>query len=171
MKAIPAAFLPVAMLASAICAAEAPSSSVAGAPAQQLAGQSQVIIRAGSQPPIKGSPDTFTGAVRIDPMFPAGAPASFSGGAVTFEAGARSTWHTHPAGQYLIVTAGIGWTQQWGGPVTEIHPGDVVWCPPGVKHWHGASPKASMTHIALTGNINGKNVEWLEKVSDEQYRK
>jgi quercetin dioxygenase-like cupin family protein len=133
--------------------------------------QSQIIFRAGSQPSFKGSADTFIGNVRVDPLFPAGDRASFSGGTVTFEPGARSAWHTHPAGQYLIVTAGTGWTQVWGGPIEEIHAGDVVWCPPGVKHWHGASASTAMTHIALTGTVNGKNVEWMEKVSDQQYRK
>jgi quercetin dioxygenase-like cupin family protein len=97
--------------------------------------------------------------------------APFSGAYVTFEPGARSAWHTHPAGQHLIVTSGVGWTQEWGGPVTETRTGDVVWCPPGVKHWHGAKPTTAMTHVALTGTAGGKNVDWLEKVSDEQYRK
>jgi len=156
------------LFATAICRADAPASRDAGA--QEQAGKSQRIIRAGSQPAIRGSADTFTGDVRVDPLFPAGAATSFSGGTVRFDAGARSAWHTHPAGQYLIVTNGVGWTQHWGGPVEEIHAGDVVWCPPGVKHWHGASPTASMTHIALTGSVNGRNVEWLEKVSDAQYR-
>jgi quercetin dioxygenase-like cupin family protein len=90
---------------------------------------------------------------------------------VTFEPGARSAWHTHPTGQHLIVTSGVGWTQEWSGPVVEIRAGDVVWCPPAVKHWHGATPTTAMTHIALTGTAGGKNADWLEKVSDEQYRK
>jgi quercetin dioxygenase-like cupin family protein len=171
MKRIYIVVLPLAMQATAMCQADAPSSPDAGTLEQQQAGKSQVIIRTGSQPSSKGSADTFTGDVRVAPLFPAGAPASYSGGAVSFEAGARSAWHTHPAGQYLIVTNGVGWTQQWGGPVMEIRPGDIVWCPPGVKHWHGASPTASMTHIALTGTVNGKNVEWMEKVSDGQYRR
>jgi quercetin dioxygenase-like cupin family protein len=157
-------------LASALCHAAASPSPAAGAPGQQ-GGDAQIIIRAGSQPSISGSAQTFTGNVRVDPLFPAGEAASFSGGAVNFEAGARSAWHTHPAGQYLIVTKGVGWTQQWGGPVMELRPGDVVWCPPGVKHWHGASATAAMSHIALTGTVNGKNVQWLEKVTDEQYRR
>ncbi|WP_153111018.1 (R)-mandelonitrile lyase [Propionivibrio limicola] len=132
---------------------------------------SQKIFEAGSQPSIKGSGDFFTGNVRIDPLFPSNDSAHFSGGQVTFEPGARSAWHIHPTGQHLIVTSGIGWTQEWGGPVVEIHAGDVVWCPPKIKHWHGATPTTAMTHIALTGVQDGKNVEWMEKVSDEQYRK
>jgi quercetin dioxygenase-like cupin family protein len=170
MKCMIALVLSLSLFASATSYAEEtnPGSETSSSGNTQ---QAQTIIRAGSQPSSKGRADTFTGAVRIDPLFPAGAPASYSGGAVSFEAGARSAWHIHPAGQYLIVTSGVGWTQQWGGPVTEIRPGDIVWCPPGVKHWHGASPTTSMTHIALTGTINGGNVEWLEKVSDGQYRK
>jgi quercetin dioxygenase-like cupin family protein len=104
-------------------------------------------------------------------LFAAKDTAPFSGAYVTFEPGARSAWHTHPAGQHLIVTHGVGWTQAWGGPIVEIRAGDVVWCPPGVKHWHGATPTTAMTHIALTGTDRGKNVDWLEKVSDEQYMK
>jgi quercetin dioxygenase-like cupin family protein len=102
-------------------------------------------------------------------LFPANDSAHFSGATVTFEPGARSAWHIHPAGQHLLVTAGVGRTQEWGGPIVEIKPGDVIWCPPGVKHWHGASPTTAMTHISLTGTIDGKNVEWMEKVTDEQY--
>jgi quercetin dioxygenase-like cupin family protein len=132
---------------------------------------SQTVFVAGSQPSIKGSSDFFTGSVRVDPLFPANESAQFSGGQVTFEPGARSAWHVHPAGQHLIVTAGVGWTQEWGGPVVEIRAGDVVWCPPKIKHWHGATPTTAMSHIAITGTVNGKNVEWMEKVSDEQYRK
>ena len=111
----------------------------------------------------------FTGNVRVDRLFPANDAAPFSGAYVTFEPGARSAWHTHPTGQHLIVTAGVGRTQAWGGPIEEIKAGDVIWCPPQVKHWHGASPTTAMTHIALTGTINGKNVEWMEQVTDEQY--
>lgn len=156
----------------AACAASHPGQAAApGAASQAQAAKSQVIFRAGSQPSFKGGADNFTGNVRVDPMFPAGERASFSGGTVTFEPGARSAWHTHPAGQYLIVTAGTGWTQARGGPVEEIRVGDVVWCPPGVKHWHGASPTTAMSHIALTATIDGKNVEWMEKVSEQQYRK
>ncbi|HEY7055854.1 MAG TPA: cupin domain-containing protein [Vicinamibacterales bacterium] len=127
------------------------------------------ITRAGSQASTKGSSDYFTGTVRIDPLFQAPDPARALGAAVTFEPGARTAWHTHPLGQTLIVTAGSGRTQQWGGPVEEIRPGDVVWIPPGEKHWHGASPTTAMTHIAIQEQLDGKPVEWLEKVSDEQY--
>ena len=132
--------------------------------------ESQTIYRAGSQSSVKGPAEYFTGNVRIDPLFPATDSAHFSGAYVTFEPGARSYWHIHPTGQHLLVTAGVGRTQEWGGPIEEIKAGDVIWCPPTpeVKHWHGASPTTAMTHIALTGAINGKNVEWMEKVSDEQ---
>lgn len=131
---------------------------------------SQHISRAGTQPPAEGPSACFTGRVRIDPLFPADGDIDASAAYVSFEPGARSAWHTHPRGQRLIVTAGIGLTQEWGKPVQEIRPGDVVACPPGVKHWHGASSTTAMTHIAVTGSDeNGKNVTWLEKVSDEQY--
>jgi quercetin dioxygenase-like cupin family protein len=131
----------------------------------------QTIAVAGSQASTKGPEAYFTGAARVDPLFAAKDGVPVSGAYVSFEPGARSAWHTHPAGQHLIVTAGVGWTQEWGGPVVEIRPGDVVWCPPGVKHWHGATPTTAMTHISVAGTLHGKNVEWLEKVSDEQYRK
>jgi quercetin dioxygenase-like cupin family protein len=130
---------------------------------------SQTISRTGSQASITGPAEFFTSHVRIDPLFPANDSAPFSGAYVTFEPGARSAWHMHPTGQHLIVTAGVGRTQAWGGPIEEIKAGDVIWCPPQVKHWHGASPTTAMTHIAITGTINGKNVEWMEKVTDEQY--
>jgi quercetin dioxygenase-like cupin family protein len=113
----------------------------------------------------------FTGTVRIDPLFQAPEPAHASAGSVTFEPGARTAWHTHPLGQTLIIVSGFGWVQREGGPIEEVHPGDVVWFPPGLKHWHGASPTTAMTHIAIQETLNGKNVDWLEKVSDEQYRK
>ena len=128
------------------------------------------IHRSGCQPSKPGPADWFTGQVRIDPLFPATHPARTSGNAVTFEPGARTAWHTHPLGQTLIVTAGSGRVQRWGGPIEEIHPGDVVWFPPGEKHWHGASPTTAMTHIAIQEQLDGKAVEWLEKVTDEQYR-
>ncbi len=131
--------------------------------------QAATITRAGSQPSQKGPAENFTGSVTVAPLFPASEAAPYSGGYVTFEAGARSNWHTHPAGQRLVVTAGVGRTAQWGGPVEEIKAGDVVWCPPGVKHWHGATPTSAMTHLALTGTRNNKNVEWMEKVTEEQY--
>lgn len=129
------------------------------------------IKRAGSQASAKGSTDWFSGTVRIDPLFQAAAPARVQGANVTFEPGARTAWHTHPLGQTIVVTSGFGWAQRDGGPVEEIRPGDVVWFPPGEKHWHGASPATAMTHIAIQEALDGKVVEWLEKVSDEQYRK
>ena len=127
------------------------------------------ITRSGSQPSGKGPAEYFTGVVRVDPLFQAPNPARVSGAGVTFEPGARTAWHTHPLGQTLIVTAGSGWVQREGGSIEEIHPGDVIWFPPGEKHWHGASPTTAMTHIAIQEQLNGKGVDWLEKVSDEQY--
>ncbi|MFA5957737.1 cupin domain-containing protein [Hyphomicrobium sp.] len=118
----------------------------------------------------QGSSDYFTGSVRIDPLFQASDPARVASASVTFEPGARTAWHTHPLGQTLIVTAGLGWAQRDGGPVEEIRPGDVVWFPPGEKHWHGATATTAMTHIAIQEASNGKTVDWLEHVSDEQYR-
>jgi quercetin dioxygenase-like cupin family protein len=127
------------------------------------------IKRAGSQPSGKGPAEYFTGAVRVDPLFQANDPARAAGASVTFEAGARTAWHTHPLGQHLIVTAGSGLAQQEGGPIEEIRPGDVVWFPPGERHWHGATPTTGVTHIAIQEALNGKTVDWMEKVSDEQY--
>jgi quercetin dioxygenase-like cupin family protein len=127
------------------------------------------IKRAGSQPSIKGSADWFTGTVRIDPLFPETNPARTSANSVTFEPGARTAWHTHPLGQTLIVTAGCGRSQRLGGPIEEIRPGDVICFSPGEKHWHGAAPETAMTHIAVQEHFNGKPVDWLEKVSDQQY--
>ncbi len=127
------------------------------------------IKRVGSQPSGKGPDDWFTGTVRIDPLFQASPPARAFGASVTFEPGARTAWHTHPLGQTLIVTAGCGRVQRWGGPVEEIRPGDVVSFPGGEKHWHGASPRTAMTHIAIQEQLDGKAVDWMEKVSDEQY--
>jgi quercetin dioxygenase-like cupin family protein len=128
------------------------------------------ITRGGSQRSGKGPEDWFTGTVRIDPLFPAQAPARAAGANVTFEPGARTAWHTHPLGQTLIVTAGSGLAQRWGGATEAIRPGDVVWFPPGEKHWHGASPITAMTHIAIQEQLDGKVVDWMEKVSDAQYR-
>lgn len=128
------------------------------------------LKRAGSQPSQAGSSDTFSGTVRIDPLASPPAPATASCAAVTFEPGARSAWHTHPRGQTLIVTAGCGWTQCDGGPIVEIRPGDVVWCPPGQKHWHGAAATTAMTHIAIQESVDGRAVEWMEKVADADYR-
>ena len=128
------------------------------------------IRKAGSQPSMKGPADWFTGTVRIEPLFDAAGPARVSGASVTFEPGARTAWHTHPLGQTLIVTAGCGWAQREGQPKIDIRPGDVVWFPPGVKHWHGATATTGMTHIAIQEKLNGKPVDWLEHVTDEQYR-
>jgi quercetin dioxygenase-like cupin family protein len=127
------------------------------------------IQRNGSQPSAKGPSDWFTGTVRIDPLFDARDPARASGASVTFEPGARTAWHTHTLGQTLIVTAGRGWAQRWGGPKEEIRPGDVLWIPPNEKHWHGATATTAVTHIAIQEQLDGKVVQWMEKVTDEQY--
>jgi quercetin dioxygenase-like cupin family protein len=123
----------------------------------------------GSQPSAKGPAECFTGAVRVDPLVEAPEPARVRAASVTFEPGARSAWHTHPLGQSLVVTSGRGYVQSWGGPVRIIRPGDVVWCPPNEKHWHGAAPNTALTHIAIQEALNGKVVDWMEKVTDEQY--
>lgn len=128
-----------------------------------------ILKRNGSQPSSKGPSDWFTGNVRIDPIHQPIEPSRFSAASVTFEPGARSNWHTHPLGQLLIVTAGCGWTQCWGEPKVEIRAGDTIWCPPGHKHWHGATSTTAMTHIAVQESLDGKVVEWMEKVTDEQY--
>jgi quercetin dioxygenase-like cupin family protein len=127
------------------------------------------IIRNGTTPSSRGPAEYFTGSVRLDSPFRALAPGRTSGAIVTFEPGARSAWHTHPLGQTLIVTSGLGWTQCEGGPIEEIRPGDIVSCPPNTKHWHGATPTTSMTHIAITEALDGNVVEWLEHVTDAQY--
>jgi quercetin dioxygenase-like cupin family protein len=127
------------------------------------------IKRSGSQSSAKGPAEWFTGTVRIDPLFDAPVPARAAGASVTFEPGARTAWHTHPLGQTLIVTSGVGRAQRWGGPIEEIRPGDVVWFPPGEKHWHGAAPTTAMTHIAIHEKLDGKTVDWLEHVSPDQY--
>ena len=152
-----------------------------GLPASRLAraegrfvptkGDEMEIKRVGSQASSKGPADWFTGTVRIDPLFQPHAPARTAAASVTFEPGARTAWHTHPLGQTLLITAGCGWVQQEGGPVEEVRPGDVVWFPPGLKHWHGASPTMAMTHVAIQEGLDGKVVDWLEKVTDEQYRR
>ena len=129
------------------------------------------IKRVGSASSTKGPSDWFTGIVRIDPLFQAPEPARVSGAHVTFEPGARTAWHTHPLGQTLLVTSGCGWAQREGGPIEEIRPGDVVWFSPREKHWHGATPKTAMTHIAIQESLNGKVVDWMEPVTDQQYRK
>ncbi|SOZ08489.1 (R)-mandelonitrile lyase [Cupriavidus taiwanensis] len=156
------AWCATALPCAVACAAGPQASSPSDAPAQQIA-------RAGSQPSMAGPADYFTGRARIDPVWPADPHINASGGLVTFEPGARSAWHTHPAGQRLVVISGVGLTQEWGKPVQEIRPGDVVWCPPGVKHWHGAAPTTAMTHLAVTGTVEGKNVTWMETVTDAQY--
>lgn len=128
------------------------------------------IFRAGTRPSGKGPTDWFTGTVRIDPLFNPAAPERVQGASVTFEPGARTNWHTHPLGQTLVVTQGVGRVQRWGGPIEEIRPGDVIWFAPGEKHWHGAAPTTAMTHMALQEVADGKVVDWLERVSDEQYK-
>ena len=128
------------------------------------------IKRSGSQPSTKGPAEYFTGTVRVDSLFQAPNPARVVSATVTFEPGARTAWHTHPLGQTLIVTAGCGRVQRWGGPIEEIRLGDVVWIPPAEKHWHGATPTTAMTHIAIQEHLDGKTADWMEKVSDEQYQ-
>lgn len=141
----------------------------ATAHAQQGAAPELKITRAGAQASTKGPAANFTGAVRVDTLAQAPAPARTGASYVTFEPGARSAWHSHPLGQTLVVTSGVGRVQQWGKDVQEIRPGDVIWTPPGVKHWHGAAPETAMTHIAIQECLDGKPVEWMEKVSDVQY--
>jgi quercetin dioxygenase-like cupin family protein len=129
------------------------------------------IIRPGSKPSVKGPVDWFTGTTRIDPLFDPNESSRAGAAHVTFEPGARSAWHTHPLGQRLIITSGLGWVQAEGGPVQEVRPGDVIWFPPGVRNWHGASPTTAMSHIAIQEQLDGRVVDWMEKVSDEQYRR
>ncbi len=129
------------------------------------------ITRIGTKPSTRGSADYFTGTVRIDPLIDTPHPSRVAGACVTFEPGARTAWHTHPLGQTLIIMGGCGWVQRAGGPIEEVHPGDVVWIPPGEKHWHGATPANALTHIAIQEKLDGKAAEWLEQVTDDQYRK
>ncbi|OYR32405.1 (R)-mandelonitrile lyase [Brucella lupini] len=129
------------------------------------------VLRTGAQPSRAGSPDNFTGSVRVDDPFKGSGEARISGATVTFEPGARTAWHAHPLGQTLIVKTGVGRVQIWDGPAQEIRPGDIVWIPAGVKHWHGASPTVGMSHIAFSEALDGKTVDWLEQVSEEQYRR
>jgi len=129
------------------------------------------IIKNGTQPSVKGPEDWFTGRVRLDPLFSKKESTKAAGALVTFEAGARTAWHIHPAGQTLIITSGLGWVQREGGPIEQVGPGDVVWFPPQEKHWHGASPTKAMSHIAIQEEVDGEVVSWMEKVSDEQYTK
>ncbi len=154
-----------AMAGLAVAAVVAPS------PASAAEQQHMEIKRVGSEASTKGPADWFTGTVRVDPLFDRADPARVSAASVTFEPGARTAWHTHPLGQTLIVAAGCGWAQREGGSVEEIRPGDVVWFPPGEKHWHGATATTAMTHIALQEALNGTVVVWMEQVSDEQYQK
>jgi quercetin dioxygenase-like cupin family protein len=157
-------------LKAALCLAAVHAAATGEAQTQSNAAtQIQQISRAGTQPSVAGPAEFFTGRVRVDPVWPADGDINASGGMVTFEPGARSAWHTHPKGQRLVVMSGVGLTQEWGKAVQEIRPGDVVWCPPGVKHWHGAAPTTAMSHLAVTGTVGGRNVEWMEKVTDEQY--
>jgi quercetin dioxygenase-like cupin family protein len=172
MKLLTATVISLSLLASASAQAN-PAGTGEGSGVPQTApmqdSQTINITRSGSVPSRKGPAENFTGSVRVDPLFEAIAPADTFGANVTFEPGARSAWHTHPLGQTLIVTAGVGRVQSWGGPIEEIRPGDVVRIPPGVKHWHGASPNTPMTHIAMVEQLDGKSTDWMEKVSDEQY--
>jgi len=149
----------------AVAASDTRTASPTSAPDSQLI----TVMRSGAQPSRKAPAEYFTGSVRIDPLFDATEPSRTSGASVTFEPGARTSWHTHPLGQILIVTAGVGRVQRWGGPIEEIRQGDVVRIPAGLKHWHGASPNTAMTHIAIVERLNGKAVDWLEKASDAQY--
>jgi len=171
MKLIAAMIMSLFMLVSNSASAQAvsPSGSSQSEPAHKS--QTVKITRSDSLHSNKGSALYFTGSAQVQELFPAADPSRTSGGKVKFEPGARSAWHTHPLGQILIVTDGTGWIQQWGGPIEEIRKGDVIWIPPGVKHWHGATPSTAMTHIAIQEQLNGKAVEWLEKVTDEQCRK
>jgi quercetin dioxygenase-like cupin family protein len=162
MKLLLATFILLSALALAASGGDIPQNGEA---------QMISITRTGSQPSVKGSDEYFTGAVRIDSPFKGSDPARVGGGTVTFEPGARTAWHTHPLGQTLIITAGTGLIRQWGGPIQEMKQGDVVWIPPGVKHWHGATATTGMTHIAIAESLEGKAVNWMEKVSDEQYRR
>ncbi|MCY1079831.1 (R)-mandelonitrile lyase [Archangium lansingense] len=160
------------MLALAVAQASPERAATgAGTPSAASREDSQAlrITRSGSQPVAKGPSEQFTGTVRVERLFQPGAPSRASGAYVTFEPGARTAWHAHPLGQTLVVTAGSGRVQRWGSAIEEIRPGDVVWIPPGQKHWHGASPNTAMTHLAIQEQLDGKVVEWMEKVSDAQY--
>jgi 4-carboxymuconolactone decarboxylase len=172
MKLVATLVTALSLLTSGVASAQAGGAAAADAPRTATVQSSQTIkiTRSGSQQSSEGPAEHFTGSARIDPLFSANTPSHTSGGSVTFERGARTAWHSHPLGQTLIVTAGRGWVQQWGGQVEEIRQGDVVSIPPGVKHWHGATANTSVTHIAIQESLDGKTVEWMESVSDEQYR-
>ena len=174
MKLLAATVMSLFLFASAFAQTNQPgTASGSGAPPVASSKDSQTIsiTRSGSQPSNKGPAEYFTGTVRIDPLFKANDPSRTSGSSVTFEPGARTAWHTHPLGQTLIVTAGCGLVQRWGDSIEEIRPGDVVWIPPGQKHWHGATATTAMTHISVVERLDGKTADWMEKVSDEQYRR
>ena len=173
MKLLATMIMSLLLLASAPSLSDQARAAGSGAPPVASVKDSLTIsiTRAGSQPSAQGPAEHFTGTVRIDPLFQANDQSRTSGARVTFEPGARTAWHAHPIGQTLIVTAGAGWIQQWGGPIEEIRQGDVVWIPPGLKHWHGATASTGMTHIAIQEQLDGEAVEWMEKVSDEQYGK
>ncbi len=169
---VAATVVAIALAAPAPVWARQSASAPGSAPATPAVRDSNAIriVRGGTQPSRQGPAENFTGSVRVDPLFQAASPARASGAIVTFEAGARSAWHTHPLGQVLIVTAGSGWVQPWGGPKQEIQQGDVVWIPPDLKHWHGATATAGMTHTAIQERLDGRNVDWMEHVTDAQYR-
>lgn len=154
-------------IATSIVLSTLAATAVEAQPSGSTTGQQ--IGRAGTQASVAGPQKNFTGRVRVDPLFAATQEVNASGAYVTFEPGARSAWHMHPAGQRLVVVSGVGLTQEEGKPVQEIRSGDVIVCPPGVKHWHGAAPTTAMTHLAITGTVNGRSVEWMEKVTDDQY--
>lgn len=164
----PSFFVGITLCALTAVATAADPQVPAGAPAASPTSV-QHITRAGEQVTSYGSPEHFSGRARVDALFSPNEAIDASGAYVTFEPGARTAWHTHPAGQRLVVTSGMGLTQEWGKPVQVIHAGDVVWCPPGVKHWHGAAPDSAMTHLAVGRAVDGQSVTWMEKVSDEQY--
>ncbi|MFC7737862.1 cupin domain-containing protein [Roseomonas sp. GCM10028921] len=170
MRRLAIAAVTTSLLASASTAVLAQAATPV--PSGRSQGHAELrIARAGSQPSARGPAEHFTGSVRVDPLFPATVPSRMSGGSVTFEPGARSAWHTHPVGQVLVVTAGVGWVQREGGPVEGMRPGDVVWIPPGLRHWHGAAATTGVTHIALQEQVDGPAVTWMEKVADAQYRR
>ena len=169
MKLLIATATTLSLLASASAQTNQAGATSGPGVAQAPGSQSIRIMRSGSQPSRQGPAENFTGSVRVDPLFQAPPPARASGSLVTFEPGARTAWHTHPLGQVLIVTAGVGRVQRWGDAIEEIRQGDVVWIPPGQKHWHGAAPGSSMAHIALSESLDGNSVKWTEKVSEAQY--
>jgi quercetin dioxygenase-like cupin family protein len=169
MRLLAATAITLSLLASAAVAQTNQAGAASGS--QAPGAQSIRIMRRGSQAPRQGPTENFTGSVSVDPLFQANTPARASGSLVTFEPGARTAWHIHPLGQTLIVASGLGWAQREGGPIEEIRPGDVVWFAPNEKHWHGATPTTALTHIAIQEALNGKQVEWTEHVTDEQYQK